>query len=106
MSNCGRERGFNPCRVHNKPFPDERILSYGGAGVSNTDLTSILFVLLLLVGLAQLLGYVLVKCRQPKVVGEILAGIVLGPALIGRLPFASVLTEATKHQASTWPHVA
>jgi len=68
--------------------------------VSNTDLTSILFVLLLLVGLAQLLGYVLVKCRQPKVVGEILAGIVLGPALIGRLPFASVLTEATKHQAN------
>src|SRR5207247_759424 len=44
--------------------------------------------------------YVLVKCRQPKVVGEILAGIVLGPALIGRLPFASVLTEATKHQSN------
>src|SRR5438128_5302247 len=100
MSNCGRERGFNPWGVHNKPFPDERILSYGGAGVSNTDLTSILFVLLLLVGLAQLLGYVLVKCRQPKVVGEILAGIVLGPALIGRLPFASLLTETTKHQAN------
>src|SRR5437016_184357 len=100
MSNCGRERGFNPWGVHNKPFPDERILSYGGAGVSNTDLTSILFILLLLVGLAQLLGYVLVKCRQPKVVGEILAGIVLGPALIGRLPFASSLLEAIQHQAN------
>src|SRR3989475_2003920 len=100
MSNCGRERGFNPWGVHNKPFPDERILSYGGACVSNTDLTSILFVLLLLGGLAQLLGYVLVKCRQPKVVGEILAGIVLGPALIGRLPFASRLMEATKHQVN------
>src|SRR2546430_17234324 len=99
MSNCGRERGFNPWGVHNKPFPDERILSYGGAGVSNTDLTSILFVLLLLVGLAQLLGYVLVKCRQPKVVGEILAGIVLGAALIRKMPFPSTLSEGPRQQA-------
>jgi Kef-type K+ transport system membrane component KefB len=68
--------------------------------VSNSDLTSILFVLLLLVGLAQLLGYFFVKLRQPRVVGEILAGVVLGPALIGRLPFAAGLMEATKHQAS------
>ena len=68
--------------------------------MSNSDLTSILFILLLLVGLAQLLGYVFVKLRQPKVVGEILAGIVLGPALIGRLPFASGLIEATKQQAN------
>ena len=41
--------------------------------MSNSDLTSILFILLLLVGLAQLLGYFFVKLRQPKVVGEILA---------------------------------
>jgi Kef-type K+ transport system membrane component KefB len=68
--------------------------------VSNSDLTSILFILLLLVGLAQLLGYFFVKLRQPKVVGEILAGIVLGPALIGRLPFVSGLMEATKHQGN------
>jgi Kef-type K+ transport system membrane component KefB len=68
--------------------------------VSNSDLTSVLSILLLLVGLAHLFGYLLVKLRQPKVVGEILAGVVLGPALIGRLPLASGLTEATKHQAS------
>jgi Kef-type K+ transport system membrane component KefB len=52
------------------------------------------------VGLAQLSGYFFVKLRQPKVVGEILAGIVLGPDLIGRLPFASGLMEATKHQVN------
>jgi len=50
--------------------------------VSNSDLTSILFILLLLVGLAQLFGYFFVKLRQPKVVGEILAGIVLKPRSI------------------------
>jgi len=64
--------------------------------VSNSDLTWILFILLLLVGLAHLLGYLFVKLRQPKVVGEILAGVVLGPALIGRLSFASPLAEATR----------
>jgi Kef-type K+ transport system membrane component KefB len=69
--------------------------------VSNSDLTSMFFILLLLVGLAQLLGYFFVKIRQPKVVGEILAGVVLGPALIGRLPFASGLAAAMKHQDST-----
>jgi Kef-type K+ transport system membrane component KefB len=68
--------------------------------VSNADLTSVLFVLLLLVGLAHLLGYVFVKLRQPKVVGEILAGVVLGPSLIGRLPAAARLMEATKDQAN------
>jgi Kef-type K+ transport system membrane component KefB len=68
--------------------------------MSNSDLTSILFILLLLVGFAQLLGWLFMKLCQPKVIGEILAGIVLGPALIGRLPFASGLVDATKHQGN------
>jgi len=44
-------------------------------------------ILLLLIGLAHLLGYLFMKLRQPKVVGEILAGVVLGRVLLGRLPF-------------------
>jgi Kef-type K+ transport system membrane component KefB len=67
--------------------------------LSNSDLTSILFILLLLVGLAQLLGQLFVRLRQPKVVGEILAGIILGPTVVGRLPFASRLTQMTTHQS-------
>jgi Kef-type K+ transport system membrane component KefB len=68
--------------------------------LSNSDLTSILTILLLLVGLAQLLGYFAVKLRQPKVVGEILAGIVLGPALIGRIPLAAAFARATQQHGN------
>jgi Kef-type K+ transport system membrane component KefB len=68
--------------------------------MSNTQLTTLLFVLLLLLGLAQLLGWVFTRLRQPKVIGEILAGIVLGPALLGRLPFVAHLVDAAKHQGN------
>jgi Kef-type K+ transport system membrane component KefB len=50
------------------------------------------------VGLAQLLGYLFVKLRQPKVVGEIFAGIVLGPALLGRLPVIQHLLRDGNNQ--------
>ena len=62
--------------------------------MSNSELFSVLFSLLLLVGLAQLLGYVFVRLRQPKVIGEILAGVVLGPALFGRLPYVAQLFKS------------
>ncbi len=68
--------------------------------MSNSDLTSIFLSLLLLVGLAQLLGYLFVRLRQPKVIGEILAGVVLGPALLGRLHMTAVLMNSSQHTAS------
>ena len=66
--------------------------------MSNSELTSLIVVILLLVGLAQILGFVFVRLRQPKVIGEILAGIVLGPAVLGRISAVSSLVSQAKHQ--------
>jgi Kef-type K+ transport system membrane component KefB len=62
--------------------------------LTNAELYSILFSLLLLVSLAQLFGYLFARLRQPKVIGEILAGVVLGPALLGRLHAVSGMLKS------------
>ena len=72
---------------------------HAAKSLSNSDLTSILFLLLLLVALAHVLGYAFSKLRQPKVVGEILAGVLLGPAVLGRFSVGSWITSAATRQA-------
>ena len=66
--------------------------------MSNSELTSLILVILLLVGMAQIFGWVFVRMRQPKVIGEIFAGIVLGPAVLGRIPAVASLVSEAKHQ--------
>jgi Kef-type K+ transport system membrane component KefB len=68
--------------------------------MSDSALASLLLVLLVLVGFAQLLGFAFVKLRQPKVIGEILAGVVLGPALLGRIPAVHDLVTSAQHQGN------
>ena len=53
--------------------------------MSTESLGSLSLALLLLIAVANLLGLVAQRLRQPKVVGEILAGILLGPSLLGML---------------------
>ncbi len=51
--------------------------------MSNTDFGSITIFLFLLLAAARILGYAFARMRQPKVIGEILAGVLLGPSLLG-----------------------
>ncbi|HSE49534.1 MAG TPA: cation:proton antiporter [Terriglobales bacterium] len=51
--------------------------------MSEHEIGSLTLVLLLILGLAHLLGWLFVRLRQPRVVGEILAGVLLGPSLLG-----------------------
>src|ERR1700761_7464896 len=46
----------------------------------------ILFLAILLTA-AHLLGHLFARMRQPRVIGEILAGILLGPFVLGKLAF-------------------
>src|SRR5215475_4769495 len=50
---------------------------------SNAIAPLILFLVILLT-LAQLLGYLFARLRQPRVIGEILAGVLLGPFVLGK----------------------
>lgn len=68
--------------------------------MSNAELTEIFALLLLLAGLAHLFGWVFVKLRQPKVVGEIFAGVLLGSACAGRISKVAHFVDQAKHQGS------
>ena len=65
--------------------------------MNNYELGNVLLAVLLLMG-ANLLGQLFTRLRQPKVVGEILAGILLGPTLLGKVApgFAADLFGADK----------
>src|SRR5437763_978566 len=51
--------------------------------MSNSALGSLAFFLFATLISAHLLGNLFVRLKQPKVIGEILAGVLLGPSLIG-----------------------
>jgi Kef-type K+ transport system membrane component KefB len=52
---------------------------------SNADVARLLLALLLLLVAAHSLGRLCTRLRQPKVAGEILGGLLLGPTLLGLL---------------------
>lgn len=40
----------------------------------------------MIIGLARVLGFFLGKIRQPRVISEVIGGILLGPTAFGRIP--------------------
>ncbi len=68
------------------PAPAGTALFRTGANVEGTDtLLHVLLALVVVTVTARLLGGVFQRLRQPPVIGEILAGILLGPSLLGRV---------------------
>jgi Kef-type K+ transport system membrane component KefB/mannitol/fructose-specific phosphotransferase system IIA component (Ntr-type) len=49
------------------------------------DITQLLLALALMLGTARLFAEIFTRLRQPAIVGEILAGLVLGPSLLGAI---------------------
>src|SRR5689334_8791806 len=64
--------------------------------MSDTGFGTIVLLLFVLLSLAHILGHLFTRLRQPRVVGEILAGLVLGPVVAGRLfpAISGVFTRA------------
>jgi hypothetical protein len=75
------------------------VVAADGARVGRTaagrdPLHDVLLALAAVVAAGWLLGRLMVRLGQPPVIGEVLAGILLGPSLLGRLWWAS--------SAATW----
>ena len=60
--------------------------------MSGAEFGSFMLPLVLLLAAAHLLGHLFVRIRQPRVVGEILAGVLLSPAVFGRLSSGAAQT--------------
>ena len=54
-------------------------------GFSHEEITSLFLALGVMLALARIMGELARKLRQPAVLGEILAGILLGPTVLGAL---------------------
>jgi Kef-type K+ transport system membrane component KefB len=54
----------------------------------------------IIIGAARFFGWLFGRIGQPPVVGEILAGVILGPSLFGRLYPGAISTLLTPRQSS------
>ena len=64
--------------------------------MSNSDFGAVALLLFALVATAHLCGFLFMRLRQPPVVGEILAGVIFGPAMLGQFApaFSAALAAA------------
>jgi len=90
------------------PAPSEgQVFGTGDANLKFDLLVHVLLALAVIIVTARLLGALFARLKQPPVIGEVLAGILLGPSLLGRVapsvsgyllptsvaPFLSVLAQ-------------
>jgi Kef-type K+ transport system membrane component KefB len=68
--------------------------------MSTTDFGGLTVFLFLLLAAARVLGYLFTRLRQPRVIGEVLAGVLLGPALLGRFAPTVSATILPLHQGA------
>lgn len=66
--------------------------------MTEAEVGSILLALGLLIALAHILGYVADRLRQPRLIGEILAGVLVGPYVLGKL-FPSIFESLFSFQS-------
>lgn len=52
-------------------------------GLSDMELTRFLFAIVLLLSAAHLFGYIFQRVKLPRVIGEIIGGVILGPSFFG-----------------------
>src|SRR3954469_11896219 len=67
--------------------------------MSNSEFGSLSLVLVALLGTAHFLGYLFARLRQPRVIGEILAGVLLGPSVLAHIGPNSTVAIALADQA-------
>jgi hypothetical protein len=53
--------------------------------MTTAEMGSLALALMLIIGSANLMGHLFLRMRQPKIVGEILAGILIGPMILAKL---------------------
>ncbi|HET6425930.1 MAG TPA: cation:proton antiporter [Planctomycetaceae bacterium] len=76
------------------PVLETAVTTATHAGPSAHMLPRVLFALVAVIGLGRMLSLLLAKLDQPPVIGEVLAGILLGPSLIGAETSAMILPAA------------
>ena len=69
--------------------------------MSNPEFGSLSLVLVVLLGTAHLLGHLFARLRQPRVIGEILAGVLLGPSVLAHFAPNSTVSLALAGQAQS-----
>src|SRR5258708_39642772 len=71
--------------LHAAPSSGTNLFGSAASRASQGDLLHVLLALVVVIATARAMGWVFRNFNQPPVVGEIIAGIVLGPSLLGRL---------------------